>query len=212
MADTDTTGDTPRETLREEIDAFKARMASGLPYDAYDPVLRPYRRRCMELLDEFNDTRLSDFAARENILGNLVDELGPGGWVMPRFICEFGFFIRIGAGTKINFDVLLLDCAPITVGSHVMIAPRCQLLTGGHSLDPELRRAGREEARPITIEDGVWLGAGVIVLPGVTIGRDTVVGAGSVVTKNLPPGVVAVGNPARVIRHLSPSDERSVTT
>ncbi|WP_437312962.1 sugar O-acetyltransferase [Sorangium sp. So ce385] len=211
MADIDTTGNTPRETPREGIDALKARMASGLPYNALDPVLRPYRRRCMELLDTFNSTGLPDFAAREDILGDLVDELGPGGWVMPRFVCEFGFFIRIGARTNINFDAVLLDCAPITVGSHVMMGPRCQLLTGNHSLDPQLRRAGWEEARPITIEDGVWLGAGVTVLPGVTIGRDTVVGAGSVVTTNLPPGVIAVGNPARLVRHLSPSDARSVT-
>lgn len=184
------------------LDELKAQMAAGRPYHGDDPLLRPDRKRCASLLDTFNDTRLNDFAGRRGVLEELVAEVGEGGWVMPRFLCEFGFFIRIGARTRINFDAVMLDCAPITIGSDVWIAPRCQLLAGSHPLVARPRRAGWEEARPITLEDGVWLGAGVIVVPGVTIGRDTVVGAGSVVTRDLPAGVVAVGTPARVVDRL----------
>ncbi|MFB6556850.1 sugar O-acetyltransferase, partial [Streptomyces sp. NPDC056405] len=102
----------------------------------------------------------------------------------------------------VNFDVMMLDCAPITIGADVLVAPRCQLFTANHPFDPDLRRTMWEYAKPITVGDRVWLGGGVTVLPGVTIGADTVVGAGSVVTKDLPPKVLAVGNPARIVREL----------
>ncbi|GAA2230797.1 sugar O-acetyltransferase [Streptomyces amakusaensis] len=185
-----------------ELARIKARLSSGALYSATDPALRPYRKRCMDLLDRFNGTALSDFRTRESVLGELLGGLGPGGWVMPRFLCEFGFFIELGPGTKVNFDVMMLDCAPITLGADVFVGPRSQLFTANHPLNAELRRTMWEQARPITLEDRVWLGGGVTVLPGVTIGADTVVGAGSVVTKDLPPKVLAVGNPARIVRGL----------
>ncbi|WP_236244814.1 sugar O-acetyltransferase [Streptomyces sp. CC210A] len=186
-----------------DLDAVKRRLSSGEPYSATDPALGPHRARCMELLDKFNSTALGDFKAREVILGDLLARVEPGGWVMPRFLCEFGFFIELGAGTKINFDAVLLDCAPIVLGADVLLGPRCQLYTANHPHDPQLRRAMWESARPITLHDRVWLGGGVTVLPGVTIGADTVVGAGSVVTRSLPAGVLAVGNPARIVRELT---------
>ncbi|MFE9775836.1 sugar O-acetyltransferase [Streptomyces sp. NPDC005931] len=177
-------------------------MASGELYDATDPALLPHRTRCMALLDRFNATALGDFAARQVVLRELVARVEPGGWVMPRFLCEFGFFIELGARTKINFDAVLLDCAPIVLGEDVLLGPRCQLLTANHPHDPRLRSDMWESARPVTLGDRVWLGGGVTVLPGVTIGADTVVGAGSVVTRSLPSGVLAVGNPARIVREL----------
>lgn len=185
-----------------DLDAIKERLASGALYPATDPALRPYRERCMDLLDRFNATALGDYRGRAALLADLVARVEPGGWVMPRFLCEFGFFIELGAGTKINFDCMLLDCAPIVLGEDVMLGPRCQLFTANHPYEPQLRRALWEYARPITLGDRVWLGGGVTVLPGVTIGEDTVVGAGSVVTTSLPAGVLAVGNPARIVREL----------
>jgi maltose O-acetyltransferase len=182
------------------IDEIKVRMAAGEPYLASDPSLRPYRKRCEDLLDRFNATQLGDQRERERILGELLGDVAPGVRVMPRFLCEFGFFIAIGERSRINFDAVLLDCAPITIGSDVRMGPRCQLYTANHPESAELRHGMWESAEPITIGDGVWLGGGVIVLPGVTIGAGTVVGAGSVVTKDLPAGVLAVGNPARVVR------------
>ena len=108
----------------------------------------------------------------------------------------------IGPRTFINFNAVILDVGRVTIGADVQIGPNVQLLTPTHPLDPEVRRRALEAQRPITIEDNVWLGGGVIVCPGVTIGRDTVVGAGAVVTRDLPPDVLAVGNPARVVRRL----------
>ncbi|MEU7580906.1 sugar O-acetyltransferase [Streptomyces sp. NPDC041068] len=193
----------PAATLEPaELTRIKARLAGGELYSATDPALRPYRQRCMDLLDKVNSTALSDFKTRERLLGDLLGRIEPGGWVMPRFLCEFGFFIEFGPRTKVNFDVMMLDCAPITLGADVFVAPRCQLFTANHPFDPDLRTSMWEYAKPITLEDRVWLGGGVTVLPGVTIGTETVVGAGSVVTKDLPPKVLAAGNPARVIREL----------
>ncbi|MER5770960.1 sugar O-acetyltransferase [Streptomyces sp. NPDC001985] len=184
------------------LERFKDRMARGEMYDASDPLLEPHRLRCLDLLDAFNRTALRDFPAREAILRRLLARVGPGGWVMPRFLCEFGFFIELGPRVRINYDAVLLDCAPIVIGADVWIGPRCQLYTANHPFDPELRGALREQARPIELGDSVWLGGGTIVLPGVSIGAGAVVGAGSVVTRDLPPSVVAAGNPARVIRPL----------
>jgi maltose O-acetyltransferase len=110
----------------------------------------------------------------------------------------------------VNFDCVMLDVAPITIGAACQIATRVQLLTATHPIDPEPRRAGWEYGQPITIGDNVWLGGGVIVCPGVTIGQDTVVGAGSVVTRDLPAGVVAAGTPARVMRRIDERDRVDV--
>lgn len=122
---------------------------------------------------------------------------------MPRFQCDYGYLIRLGANSFLNYDAILMDCAPITIGDDVSIGPRAQLVTAVHPMqDHELRRQRWESAEPITIEGNVWIGAGVIVCPGVTIGADAVVGAGSVVTRNVPPRVFAAGNPCRVIRSL----------
>jgi maltose O-acetyltransferase len=116
--------------------------------------------------------------------------------------CDYGYQIHVGARTFINYGVVLLDVGTITIGEDVQVGPNVQFLTPTHPLDPETRRAKWEAAKPITIGNNVWLGGGVIILPGVSIGENTVVGAGAVVTKDLPANVVAVGNPARVIRQV----------
>ncbi|MFB9524110.1 sugar O-acetyltransferase [Streptomyces cremeus] len=186
------------------MDEVKARMAAGQPYLANDPLLRPHRKRCENLLDRFNATALGDQRERSVILQELLGSVGTGVRVMPRFLCEFGFFIEIGERSRINFDAVFLDCAPITIGADVRMGPRCQLYTANHPDSAALRHGMWENAKPVVVEDGAWLGGGVIVLPGVTIGARTIVGAGSVVAKDLPPDAVAVGNPARVVRTVAP--------
>jgi len=122
---------------------------------------------------------------------------------MPPFTCDYGAQVRIGDDTFLNDDAILLDCAPIDIGTQVFIGPRVQLLTALHPVDDHAaRRAGWESAAPVTLGDGVWLGAGVIVCPGVAVGEDAVIGAGSVVTRDVPARVLAAGNPCRVIRSL----------
>ncbi|MFE3755785.1 sugar O-acetyltransferase [Nocardia tengchongensis] len=181
----------------------KDRMLAGRLYRDNDPELVAERRRCGQLLDMFNATRAGQDAQRRVLLEELLGALGEGSWIMPRFQCDYGHLIRLGRNSFLNYDAIILDCAPVTIGDDVSIGPRAQLLTALHPMeDHELRRQRWETAAPITIGDNVWLGGGVIVCPGVTIGSNTVVGAGSVVTRDLPEKVFAAGNPARVIREL----------
>jgi maltose O-acetyltransferase len=173
----------------------KDRMLSGELYLADDPELR-----ADALLARFNATRATDVDERRRILTDLLGELGEGTVIRPPLFMDYGYQTSVGSGTFINFNCVILDVGRVWIGADVQIGPNVQILTPTHPIDPEQRRSGLEAAKPITIEDNVWLGGGAIVLAGVTIGRDTVVGAAAVVTKDLPPGVVAVGNPARVIR------------
>ncbi|WP_228714226.1 sugar O-acetyltransferase [Prauserella endophytica] len=137
------------------------------------------------------------------MLRELLGEVGEGSWIMPRFQCDYGYLIRLGSNSFLNYDAILLDCASITIGDDVSIGPRVQLLTALHPVDEHgMRRQRWERAEPIVIGNNVWLGGGVIVCAGVTVGDNAVVGAGSVVTRDLPARVLAVGNPARVIRKL----------
>lgn len=176
-------------------------MLSGALYQADDPDLVASRRACQRLLEVFNATTADDDETRERVLHELLGSLGEGSEILPRFLCDYGTHITIGANSFINYDSILLDCAPITIGDDVQIAPRVQLLTATHPVDDhEARRAKWESASPITIGDNAWIGAGAIVCPGVTIGPNSVIGAGSVVTRDIPANVVAVGTPCRVIR------------
>jgi maltose O-acetyltransferase len=178
----------------------KDRMLSGELYLADDPELRADAVRCDALLARFNATRATDVDERRRILTDLLGELGEGTVIRPPLFMDYGYQTSVGSGTFINVNCVILDVGRVRIGADVQIGPNVQILTPTHPIDPEQRRSGLEAAKPITIEDNVWLGGGAIVLAGVTIGRDTVVGAAAVVTKDLPPGVVAVGNPARVIR------------
>ncbi|MFE0026435.1 sugar O-acetyltransferase [Amycolatopsis sp. NPDC059021] len=181
----------------------KDRMLRGELYRDNDPELVADRRRAQGLVDEFNLTGAEETGRRDEILRQLLGKLGEGSWIMPRFQCDYGYLIEMGSNSFLNYDAILLDCAPIRIGNDVSIGPRCQLLTALHPMeDHEKRRQRWESAAPITIGDNVWFGGGVIVCAGVTVGDDTVVGAGSVVTRDLPSRVFAAGNPARVIRQL----------
>lgn len=181
---------------------MRERMLAGELYLADDPVLAEEQARAATLLDRFNQTRVDDAAERRGLLIGLLGQLGEGSEIKPPLRCDYGYRIRVGARTFVNYGLVALDVASIEIGDDVQIGPNVQLLTPTHPVEPDARRAKWEAAEPIAIEGNVWLGGGVIVLPGVTIGENTVVGAGSIVTKDLPPNVVAAGNPARVVRSI----------
>lgn len=181
----------------------KQRMLAGDLYRADDPELAAESLRARELEAAYNDSAPADDDGRRAILTELLGGVGEGTVIRPPFLCDYGYNIRIGAASFVNFGLVALDVAAITIGDHVQIGPNVQLLTPTHPIDPTLRRAGWEAAEPITIGNNVWLGGGVIVLPGVTIGDNTVVGAGAVVSRDLPANVVAYGNPACVQRRIA---------
>ena len=189
---------------------MKERMLRGELYIADDPALGVDHARAQELLERYNATAHAEHDERDRLLSSLLGDVGEGVIVKPPFRCDYGTPITIGAGTFVNYECIMLDPAPITIGAACQIATRVQLLTATHPIDPGPRRRGWESAQPITVGDNVWLGGGVIVCPGVTIGDDTVVGAGAVVTRDLPPGVVAVGTPARVLREIGDGDRVEV--
>jgi maltose O-acetyltransferase len=180
----------------------RERMLAGDLYLAEDPELVEQAARALRLLATFNGAAPDDAQTRRRVLEQLLAYVGDGVEIRRPFFCDYGSQLRIGAGTFANVGLVALDVAPITIGADVQIGPNVQLLTPTHPLDPALRQAKWEAGAAIDIHDNVWLGGGAIVLAGVTIGSDTVVGAGAVVTKDLPAGVVAVGNPARIVREL----------
>ena len=188
--------------MSEDTRSQRERMLAGDLYIANDPELAAASLRADELTKAFNDSSPADHTERRRILAELLGSLGDGTEIRPPFYCDYGFHTHVGAGTFANFGLVALDVAEIHIGDDVQIGPYVQLLTATHPLEPEPRRAKWESAEPITIADNVWLGGGAIVCPGVTIGADTVVGAGAVVTRDLPAGVLAAGVPARVVRPL----------
>jgi maltose O-acetyltransferase len=180
----------------------KERMLAGELYVADDPELAADARRAVLLMERFNASSAANPELRERLLRELLGHVGDGVVVRPPFYCDYGYHVRIGARTFVNYHAVMLDVAPIVIGADVQVATNVQLLTPSHPVEPVPRRDKWEFARPITIGDNVWLGGGVIVLGGVSIGENTVVGAGAVVTRDLPANVIAVGNPARVVREL----------
>ena len=172
-------------------------MLAGELYLAADPELVAERERCERLLRDYNA------GGGEPVLRELLGALGEGSYIRPPFFCDYGSHIAIGRDVFMNFNCVILDVVPIAIGDRVQMASAVQLLAADHPLDPVERASGREFGSSITIEDDVWLGGGAIVCPGVTIGRASVIGAGSVVTRDIPPGVVAVGNPCRPIREIA---------
>jgi maltose O-acetyltransferase len=181
---------------------MKERMLRGELYIFDDPELSADHARAQELLERYNATRHAEQDERDRLLRELLGEVGDGVVVKPPFRCDYGSQISIGARTFVNYGCVVLDVVPVRIGADCQVASNVQLLAATHPVEPEPRREGWEYGEPITIGDNVWLGGGVIVCPGVTIGEDSVVGAGAVVTRDLPPRVVAAGNPARVLRTI----------
>jgi maltose O-acetyltransferase len=181
---------------------MRERMLAGDLYLADDPEVEEESLAARDLMDAYNATTGRQRPLRRMLLERLLAEVGEETELRTPFYVDYGSRIRIGARCFANYGLVALDVAAITIGDDVQIGPNVQLLTPTHPLEAEPRRLKWEAAQPITIGDNVWLGGGVIVCPGVTIGADTVVGAGAVVTRDLPSGVLALGNPARVVREL----------
>lgn len=177
-------------------------MLAGVPYIADDPQLSEESNRAANLTLQYNATNAENHVERERLLHELLGSIGEGVVIRPPFRCDYGYQIHVGDRTFANWGLVALDVGRIDIGQDVQIGPNVQLLTATHPLDPALRRAKWEGTAPITIGDNVWLGGGVIVCPGVSIGKNTVIGAGAVVVDDIPKNVLAVGNPARIVRQL----------
>ena len=177
-------------------------------YQATDEELVREQAIFLEKLYDFNQTRPSESARREALLSEMFAEIGEGCYIEPPLHANWGGrHVKFGKGVYANFNLTLVDDTEITVGEYTMFGPNVTLATAGHPILPELREKGYQYNAPVHIGRNCWLGAGVIVLPGVSIGENTVVGAGSVVTKDLPANVIAVGTPARVVREINEHDK-----
>jgi maltose O-acetyltransferase len=180
----------------------REQMLAGDLYVADDPENERLHRRGIRLADAYHRADVAGDPAARSVLDDLLGTLGEGAHINPPLFVDYGENIHVGARTFVNYNLTALDVAPIVIGEDCQIGPNVQLLTPTHPIDPQPRRDKLEAAQPITIGDNVWLGGGVIVCPGVSIGENSVIGAGSVVTRSIPANVVAVGNPARVIREI----------
>ena len=180
----------------------KEKMLKGALYDASDPELVALRSRARRLTQEFNGTDPDDRAERARLLGELFDSVGEGAWIEPPFFCDYGSHISLGRGVYMNFVCVILDCSHVRIGDQTQIGPQVTISAATHPLDAGERANGPELAYPVNIGNRVWIGAGAIIGPSVTIGDDTTIGAGSVVLKDVPPRVVAAGNPFKTIRSL----------
>lgn len=179
----------------------REKMLAGEPYDPFDPELVRARERARDLCWDLNATREGEAERRRELLVRLFGTGGDTVWMQPPFFCDYGTNIHLGTRVYFNFNCVVLDVCRVDIGDYTLFGPAVQLYTAVHPLDAAERREW-EAGRPISIGADVWLGGGAIVLPGVTIGSRTVVGAGSVVTRDLPDDVLAAGNPCRVIRPL----------
>ena len=181
----------------------KETMLQGMIYDAnYDPQLIAERIECKELCRDYNDLRPKDMAARGALLRRILGEVRGDILIEQPFYCDYGYNISVGRNFYANFNLVILDEAKVIFGDNVFIAPGCGFYTAGHPVDAGERNKGLEYARPITVGNNVWIGAQVCVLPGVTIGDNCVIGAGSVVNRDIPANSVAVGNPCRVVKKI----------
>lgn len=179
----------------------KEKMLAGEFYQAFDKELVKERNYAKELCHEFNMIDPTNHEKKREILKELF-KTDKNCWIEPTFYCDYGYNIKIGENFYANHGCVILDVNEVKIGNNVLLAPGVKISTAAHPMDPVERSAGKEYALPIEIEDNVWIGAGAIILPGVKIGANTVIGAGSVVTKDIPKNVVAIGNPCRVMRKL----------
>ncbi len=192
----------------------REKMVAGMLYDSADQELQDLRERCVHLCKKFNDLSELRAAEQKEVLKELLGSVGERLWIRPPLRLDYGCNVYLG-NVSINFNCTMLDVAPIRIGDNVQIGPNVSFFTASHPLlarernaqfDETGRRYTLEYGKPITVEDNVWIGGGSIINGGVTIGHDAVIGAGSVVTKDIPAGVVAAGVPCRVIRPLTEED------
>lgn len=186
----------------------KEKMQQQMLYDAnYDTELIRERQVAKDLCYQFNQLHPSDETNQQQILSQLLGKKSDNCCILAHFWCDYGYNIEVGKNFFANHNTVILDGAKVTFGDNVFIAPNCGFYTAGHPIDAERRNQGLEYAYPITVGDNVWIGAGVQVMPGVRIGSNVVIGGGSVVVKDIPDNVVAVGNPCRPIRPITEADK-----
>jgi len=178
-------------------------MLAGEWYDAADAELLRWRTACHELCRQYNLLSPSSLQERTEILEKMFGRVGADLQIEAPFFCDYGCNIELGDNVFLNAHCVILDEARVVFGNHVFVGPQCGFYTAVHPLDAARRNANLECAKPIVIGDNVWLGGHAVILPGVSVGAGTVIGAGSVVTKDIPPGVVAAGNPCRVLRNIA---------
>jgi len=179
----------------------KEKMLAGELYDPLDPQLSAERARARDLCLDLNATREDQVQERTRLLAEIFGK-ETDAWLQPPFFCDYGTNITLGKKVFFNFNCVVLDVTHVTIGDNVLFGPAVQIYTATHPLSAVERRKWLEAAKPITIGSDVWVGGGAIICPGVTIGERSVIGAGSVVTRDIPPDVFAAGNPCRVIRKL----------
>lgn len=180
----------------------KEKMITGQPYFAGDDKLYSERAACKMKCAEYNSLKYTDWENRTKMLLDILGSADSSICIEQPFICDYGYQISVGKNLYMNHGCIILDGGGVSFGNNVMVGPQCGFHTAGHPLDSETRNRGIEYTKPIKIGDDVWIGAGVHVMPGVTIGSNTVIGGGSVVTKDIPSGVLAAGNPCKVIRKI----------
>lgn len=185
----------------------KEKMQSQKLYFCDDSDLAAEQAQCLEKLYDFNQTRPLEVEKRSELLKDILAEIGTDCYIEPPLHANWGKYTHFGDYVYANFNLTLVDDTHIYIGDYVMIGPNVTIATAGHPVDPDLRKKIAQYNIPVTIENNVWIGAGAIILPGVRIGENSVIGAGSVVTKDIPPNVVAVGNPCKVLREISQRDK-----
>ena len=189
---------------------LEERIRSGKLYFCTAPGFAEEQERCLELLYDYNATRPGEKAKRREILSRFFGSVGENLYIEPPLHANWGGrHVHFGSGVYANFNLTLVDDAHIYVGDCVMFGPNVTVATAGHPIEPGLRRQAMQYNADVRIGSNVWVGAGAVILPGVTIGDDTVIGACSVVTKDIPAGVVAVGCPCRVLRPIGPQDREA---
>ena len=181
-------------------------MLAGKLYDALDKQLSDDRLKARLLIKALNDTAEDQAEERSRILVELIPNAGANLWLQPPFYCDYGSNMIIGERVFFNFNCVVLDVAQVIIGSRTLFGPNVQIYTATHPMDHVQRASGLEFAKPISIGEDVWVGGSAVICPGVSIGDRSVIGAGSVVTKDIPPDVFAAGNPCRVIRALTPNE------
>jgi len=185
----------------------KNKMLNQEYYISWDKELTEERERAKDLLFEFNYLKPSKRYERNQIIQKLFNSIGENAWIESPFNCDYGYNITIGDNFYANTNCTILDCAKVTIGNNVLIGPNVSLYTPNHAFDADERKEGYERSLPIHIGDNVWIGGSVTIVPGVTIGDNTIIGAGSVVTKDIPSNVIAAGVPCRVIRSITENDK-----
>ena len=197
-----------QEHRRERYMTEKEKMIQGKPYQAFGKELTDERQHAKQMTFQFNTIHPSNIDEKDEIIKDLFGGIGKGFNIESPFRCDYGYNIFAGENFYCNYNCVILDCAPVTIGDNVMFAPNVSIFTAGHPVHFEPRNELIEYAFPVTIGNNVWIGGGAITNPGINIGDNTVIGSGSIVTKDIPSDSIAAGNPCRVIRKITDEDKK----